>query len=232
MADSSNGAKGEFPDVSHLPEPFRKDFKRLSYQATRVHGRWQRFLHLFGEGELRIELLNETAPTFFKDLQETYIDTIFLSITRLLDPLKSAGDENLVLEQLIERAKEVGDHDLADDLSDQLDDLKNHCSNLKTWRHKRLAHLDRDFEHKRIVDQNPLPDIQRKTVDEALSFIQDYLNTVEGYYGGGEIHFEPITKGDAESLIVALKKAVDHDDAVVDGDLSYKRFHRSRFHDA
>lgn len=231
MSDSSDDRQ-DFPGVDHLPQPFRRDFKSLCYQVTRAHGRWRRFLDLFGESEQRIELLNETAPAFFSDLQETYIDTIFLSIMRLLDPLESAGDENLVLEQLVERAKEVGDYDLADDLSDQLDNLKDHCADLKTWRHKRLAHLDRDFEHERIEKKDPLPGIQRETIDEALSLIEDFLNTVEGYYGDSQIYFEPMTRGDAESLVVALKKAVDYDDAIHDKDLAYTRFRKSRFYDA
>lgn len=232
MTDSPNSEDGEFPRADYLPEPLRKDYKRLSYQVTRAHGRWGRFLDLFGESERRIELLNETAPTFFKDLQETHIDVIFLSIMRLLDPLKTAGDENLVLELLVERVRELGDHDLADELSGQLDSLKEHCDDLRTWRHKRIAHLDRDVEHEKIADKDPLPDIQRKTVDEALSLIEEFMNTVQRYYGDRETRFEPVTMGDAKALIGNLKKAVDHEDLIQKGILSPMRAQKSRFSDA
>lgn len=232
MTNSSNSDGDDFPEVDHLPKPLQKDFERLSYRVTRVHGRWSRFLDLFGESERRIELLNNTAPTFFKDFQETYIETIFLSIMRLLDHLTTMGAENLVLEQLLERVREVGDHDLADDLSNQLDKLKDHCDDLETWRHKRIAHLDRDIEHKKIADKDPIPEIQQETIEEALSLIEDFMNTVEGYYGDSQIHFEPITKGDAEALVTSLKKATDYDDAVEEGALSYMRLHQSRFSNA
>jgi hypothetical protein len=233
MTDPSSDEEGKFPDTAHLPELFREDYERLAIEIVKTHGRWNRFVKLFGTSDRRVELLNEVAPQFFADLQQTYRDAVVLGIVRLSDSPEMHGDQNLVLEQLIRRAREVRDDDLADTLSDQLGDIKDHCDDLETWRHKSIAHLDRDVSHKKAAfEESLLPDIPRETFDEALSLIEKFMQTVEDYYGGVDIRFNPTTQRDTRALIANLKKAVDHEDLMKENVLSPIRINESRFSDA
>ena len=57
--------------------------------------KWEEYLELFGKTSSRIHLLNQSAPVFFKIVQDSLWENIILHLARLTDPPKSAGKNNL-----------------------------------------------------------------------------------------------------------------------------------------
>lgn len=232
MTDASDARDGDFPATDHLPDPFKKDYERLGVEIAELQGRWSRFIDLYGKSQRRIELLQETAPVFFADLQDTYLNAVILGIVRLLDSPETFGEENLVLERLVMASEKVGDGDLANNLSDQLRKLRNHCENLEAWRHKRIGHLDREVAYGEADSEDIPTSIPRDTFEQTFSLIEEFMNTIERYYGGGQIRFDPITTGDANALVANLKKATDHEDLIQKNVLSPIRHQENRLSNA
>jgi DNA-directed RNA polymerase subunit L len=220
-------------DFEDLPDSIRSDFKVLHEEMVWLHGNWKLFGQLFREGESRRELLHETAGTFFAQVNKIMIDDVILTVSKLLDPLRTAGNENLVLERLITGLDD--DHEtLREDLQDQLSDLKQVCEPLDTYRNKHLAHLDRDVE---LGDADP-PSVLVETIDEALDRVSSFMNTVQGHFEGAKTAYDGfLMTHDADSLVATLKRGyeyaeAEHDDNPPDRRVLWQRLQESKFSDA
>lgn len=55
-------------DYSAIPARLRDVYGALENELVWIHGRWIMYRQLFGTNELRIELLNDVAPSFFREL--------------------------------------------------------------------------------------------------------------------------------------------------------------------
>jgi len=60
------------------------------------------FTALFDAGDETSALLAKTAPTFFHDLNSVLIEYWILLVSRLTDPARSTGRENLTAQNLLE----------------------------------------------------------------------------------------------------------------------------------
>ncbi len=56
---------------------------------------YNQYKKLFMVSQIRLELLNKTAPEFFRLLQEMFWNQMILSLARLTDPRKNGSNENL-----------------------------------------------------------------------------------------------------------------------------------------
>lgn len=121
--------------MNDFPDDVVPIFERLQDDLVWLHGRWKLYRHLYGVSELRIELLNETASSFFHQLQNTLLDDVILSISRMTEKKKVAGRENLVLAQLIQKLDESEFSDLLSRLEKQLDEIEKACEPLRKNRH-------------------------------------------------------------------------------------------------
>ena len=70
-------------------------YRRIRTEIVRLNRDWNTFHELFAHSEERMTLLNNIAPGFFRITQDLLIESVFLVISRLTDPIKSAGKENL-----------------------------------------------------------------------------------------------------------------------------------------
>ena len=61
-------------------------YEFLKNEVTWLHARWVVFEQLYNKSPLTLELLNETAPSFFHLLQLLMFDDPQLSLSRLTDP--------------------------------------------------------------------------------------------------------------------------------------------------
>lgn len=87
-------------NIEKMGEALGKQYSALFNEVAILHLYWKEFLELFGTNQKRIDRLNEAAPGFFRMLQDELFQTKIMHIARLTDPPKSAGKENLTLQNL------------------------------------------------------------------------------------------------------------------------------------
>jgi hypothetical protein len=136
-----------------------------------------------------------------------------MTLSKLTDPAQTKGKQNLSLEQLLSRIKDLNDNDenLIDSLNSKLDKLRDICKPFRIRRDKKLAHLDL-----KIVMEagfNSLPGVSRQMIEDALGIVRNFMNEIELHYSGTEMsyeHFGMIGGGDA--LVDVLKSGLRYEE--------------------
>lgn len=202
--------------MSPLPSGSEEVFKELKKEISWLHAKWIIYRQLFAHSERRIELLNECASTCFRIIQDTLIGEVQITLSKLTDPARSGKDENLSLEQLQKLVEAQGGVDLVIKSRSLLDDLQNKCEVIRMRRHKQLAHLDLTTTLQSNV--NHLPGISRQMVEEALSVVREYMNTIEGHYLESETGYDHFLMNfsDGEALISMLKYGLRYEELIKD----------------
>ena len=80
----------------------RKDVQAFVESCVSVRSQWMHFRTLFEGADLKRELLQTTAPTFFADLRGLLIEHMVLHICRLTDGAQTMGRKNLTTKFLVE----------------------------------------------------------------------------------------------------------------------------------
>jgi hypothetical protein len=161
------------------------EFHALWTEVVWLHWNWGEFVELFGSKPSRVELLNQTAPAFFRLIQDSLWEITVLRIARLTDPAKSRGRANLTIRNL----PDLVDDAIARQAVTALIDLAvSRASFCRDWRNRHIAHHDLDLALNRAAA--PLEFASRQRVSEALSMIAKVLNYLEGYYAGSETYFK------------------------------------------
>jgi len=81
-------------NIKELGEDLGRVYYALWQEVAHLHVLYREYQVLFYEKET-VDLLNSTASSFFAMTQRLLINEIFLSISRITDPLKTAGKEKL-----------------------------------------------------------------------------------------------------------------------------------------
>lgn len=188
---------------------------------------YDQYSKLFEQGDVRLNLLDKIASTFFRDLSEIMKDYLLAQICKLTDPAKTLGKPNLTADYLIEYLPWTPDkkEELAQ-ISLKLSSFRKHIVHA---RNKILAHNDLTTS----LDVNTLgafPEGEEKVFWENL---QDFVNVAYGHYFGSPYPIDAISQYDADDLINALKKSVDYDEYFADKlDVKHKRRKCMSFKDA
>src|SRR4051794_4573013 len=85
--------------VTAMGELLGEQVHALWLEVTWLYIKWAEFVEIFGDRE-RISLLNKAAPSFFVIIEQAFWQDILLNLTRLTDPPRSAGKENLTIVNL------------------------------------------------------------------------------------------------------------------------------------
>ncbi|HEY1091104.1 MAG TPA: hypothetical protein VGE47_08440, partial [Burkholderiaceae bacterium] len=171
-----------------MPTSVAEVYDKLRSEVTWLHGRWICYRQLFAHSQKRIDLLNESASTFFFIIQDVLLDEVQVSLSKLTDPAKSGKHENLSLEQLQTRLEAPADQALAATCRALLDELHLQCDPFRKRRHKRLAHLDLAVALR--TPAQPLPDVSRQMIEGALATLRNYLNAIEMHFNDSEWGYE------------------------------------------
>lgn len=218
--------------MSSIPTNISEIFEELKIEVTWLHARWIMYRQLFAHAPKRIDLLNECASTFFYTIQDVLIGDVQIALSKLTDPARNRANENLSLEQLQERVEKQGEPSLQDVLRQILDELKQKCAPFRTWRNKRLAHLDLTTAMKSMP--NPLPGVSRKMVEEALEIVRKYLNAIQIHYDKSETGYEHfiMTTTDGEALISMLKYGLRYEQLIQERKITLNDWEESDWKDA
>ncbi len=183
-------------------------FKQLKEEVNLIHFRWITYRQIYAQGPEVIELLNSNGGYFFYITQHLYLDNVSLAFSKLTDPNRQCGNENLSLKQLIVIANDRKDVELAQVLKAKFQELFDACQKFRVHRNKRIAHAD--LAHATGSAEEPLPGISRQYVEDALKLLRDFMNAYELGTSNSQTAYQHIQlKPDYVGgvLIKALEKA-------------------------
>ena len=175
--------------------------------GTIFNALWNEYVELFGTKPSRIDLLNRSAPIFFKVVEQTLWKDILLHITRITAPEKSMGKDILT----VQRLPNLVEVEIKQDIVNLIDNVKENTEFCKDWRNRRIAHSDLDLSIKEGAE--PLKPASRNKVEEALKSISNVLNAVEHYYlNSTTIYEKPPYSGGVIDLLYIINDGLRADE--------------------
>jgi hypothetical protein len=178
-------------------------FYALWNEMTWLEAKWQQYCQLYAVSAKRIELLNASAPFFFRVVQDVLLEDVILSIARLTGPPRSMGKDNLTLLRL---PALVDDAALGAKLQTALEESVVAAAFAKDWRNRHLAHRDLALAIGQRVE--PLAPASRTAVREALSTMHRVFDLLQARYFGSPIAWDLLSvPPGAEALLHRLNAA-------------------------
>jgi hypothetical protein len=183
-----------------------EDVEAFRGSCVSLRSLWMHFQILFEGGDLKRELLQTTAPTFFRDAYGLFGEYLILHICRLTDDAETMGRKNLTIKFLIEHS----DFSRAPRTLEKLDQVSTDIHAFRKLilpaRNRFISHLD--LESVRLGDPlGAVPDAQWK---QFWFDLQDFLDLMHRHYIEPDGHFYLNGIGnmsDADSLLAALRNA-------------------------
>jgi AbiU2 len=162
---------------------------------------------LFEEGaDLRRELLQSIAPTFFNDIRELLVEHLILQICKITDEEESFGHKNLNVKFLVNNSDFLPvELDKLKCLIDSMDVLR---AKILPARNKLIGHLDRHS----VLDGKALGGADKNEWDQFWLNLEEFVHTVHKHYIDKSGHFYLSDVGhlsDADSLVKALKASTN-----------------------
>lgn len=174
-------------------------FYFLKQEIFRLFVQWNEYVEAFGTNEKRIQLLNKAAGGFAKSVQDALWSDVLLGLTRVTDPAKTMGKENLSIAQLSTHVSS----ELFEEVSSLTEDAIKKTAFARDWRNRFLAH--RDLLHARDRTARPLKSASRNSVREALDAVVAVMNSVEYHFENSRtIYCEARNQNDVVGLLYVL----------------------------
>jgi hypothetical protein len=164
-------------NIEKMGEKLGSQYSALWQEVAVVHLNWKEYVELFGTKPQRVEMLNRAAPVFFHMLQNEGWEACLLALARLTDPPKSAGRENLTIQNLSALIDDPQTKAKVAGLIEIASDATQFC---RDWRNRHIAHRDLNLALKEPTKE--LAQGNKAKVDAALKAIADVLNAVQGHY--------------------------------------------------
>jgi hypothetical protein len=165
---------------------------------------WEHYRTLFEGSDLKRELLQTTAPVFFGDLNEIFMEQLVQRICRLTDKAQTMGRKNLTVKFLVDHA----DFSAAPATLDKLRALSNAIHRFRDRiveaRNRFISHLDLEAVR---LDRA----LGAASDAEWLQFwldLQDFLDLLLRHRGMKHFYLNAMgNMSDADSLVTALRNA-------------------------
>ena len=184
-SNSRTADESRADNIAKLGSDLGEVYSALWQQLSWLHKKWGHYVELFGTSPERIDLLNDTAPTFFRTVQDSLLEDVFLNIARLTDPPKSMGKENLSFKRLPALLTIAA---LRDEVDAKLLTLATATEFARDWRNRKLAHGDLALALSRVT--TPLAPASRAHVKDALEAMGNVLNAIALHFFGSTTMFE------------------------------------------
>lgn len=194
-------------------------FHKLETDLVWLHMKWRQYRELYGTSQSRLDLLNESAPLFFRVVQDSVWEDTLLSVARLTDRTGDGSKRNLSICHLPDL---VSDPSVRLELEASISLAIEAASFARDWRNRRIAH--RDLNHALDPHATPLAAASRQRIEEALTALRNVLNTVNKRLRNTTFMFEPTgSTHSAVSLLYVVRDGLDaqraHETAMREGRL-------------
>jgi hypothetical protein len=184
-----------------------KVYSALYNEVAWLHIKWNEYQELYGTSPERINLLNSTAPLFFKIVQDTLFEEVLLSLTRLTDPPKSQGKGNLTIKIIPELLTEGS---FRETLGLLILKAEQDADFARDWRNRHLAH--RDVKIALGEEIKPLSLASRKKVGQAIKALADVLCAISQKYFNSKLVFDATQPYEGSiSLLYIIRDGVNAD---------------------
>ena len=181
-------------------------YNELWNEVGWLYLKWANYVELFGTNPTRIDLLNKSAPVFFRIIQDTLFEDVLLHIARLTDPPKSSGKKNLTIHCLPSLVNAAIGVSVAEHVLNAIEKAR-FC---RDWRNRHIAH--RDFNLAMGEKIEPLELASRAKVKDALDSISRVLNVISEFYTQAVVVFDSIGgPGGALDLLYVLDDGLEAD---------------------
>ena len=175
--------------------------------------RYKEFRELFA-GADNVKLLNAVGGGLFRDVQQISWSDLMLRLTRLTDPPRSAGRDNLTIQRLPDLCK---DPELRHEVVGLMRKAIDAAGFARDWRNRLIGHADLD----RAIDPRakPLDSANLQKVKRALTAVHAVLNTVNVRLLGTTIENDVVIRPRARAFMAYLRQlaaAVRYIDSIID----------------
>jgi hypothetical protein len=184
----------------------QEDVQAFADSCVLLRSQWKHFQILFEGSDLKRELLQATAPTFFRDLHHLFVEHLVLHICRLTDDAETMGRKNLTVKFLIE-------HSNFSSAPDTLEKLKRLSQSIDSFRDLILKARNRFISHVDLEAVRLGDPLGAASTDKWRQFwldLQDFLDLMLRHHVEPDRHFYLNGVGnmsDADSLLTALRNA-------------------------
>jgi hypothetical protein len=190
----------ETPDTES--DPLLDLIERLDNLLADLNGQYRLEKELFQEAENYIYFA-KSAPMIWYMLRDALVDSIFMSIARLLDPATSLRKDNPCFAQVIKSIPPGSDRDALEQEYSKI--RKSYDSALRHWRNRKLSHNDLLT----LKGEAKLPALSVAEVSELIDEINRLGRKMGHLIQGIDKSFVPAISNDSWvwRLIEMLKKA-------------------------
>jgi AbiU2 len=184
----------------------KHDVKAFCDTCVSLRSTWEHYRILFEGSDLKRELLQAVAHTFFSDLHALLVRHLVLEICKITDPARTMGRENLTIKFLIQHSDFSSTPATLDKLERLSGSIHAFRDKIVPARNRLIAHLDR----KSVQLGQPLGGAPQ---DDWLQFwidLQDFLNIMDKHHvdPNGHFYLNGIAQlSDADMLVKALKES-------------------------
>jgi len=200
--------------IENLPESLSKEYNFIHNQVLWLHALWQELSYLYLD-ELRVELLNISASTFFYNIQRASLNELVIGIARLSDPIGRGKNINLSFNKMIGTIESLSDEELANNLKDILKKHKSLISQFKTQRNKIIAHSDYQTNIEGKVSK--LGSVTKSDIADILKVYSDMLNKITFHYVEISMSHNPTIQTGAPGIIHDIRDALRYRELMDEG---------------
>ncbi len=174
-------------------------FSFLWSDYLNLHQKWNEYIELFATDEKRLHILNETAPGFFRLVQDMLWQGILVHLCRISDSVEHSKKSNAVIRRMLLLAP-----DMVDQLEPLLLEVERSTAFAREARNKQLAHSDLDVALSQI-DRPKLG--SRSDIRSAIESIDQVMHVVELRYLKTATAYNAIRNiGGAKNLLYYLRE--------------------------
>jgi hypothetical protein len=184
----------------------KEDVQAFANSCVFLQSQWAHFRTLFEGSDLKRELLEATAPTFFRDLNRLFIEHLVLHICRLTDEAQTRGRKNLTAKFLLE-------HSDWSNAPDALAKLRLISASIHNFRQRILLARNSFVAHHDLSAVRADKSLGSASDAEWKQFwldLEGFLDLLFRQYVNPDLHFcwrEIAGMSDADSLLTALRSA-------------------------
>lgn len=183
-------------------------YKEIWQDVVWLRAKWDLFCQVYAADQETIDLLNESASTFFVIAQNAILNDILMGIGRIVDPSETGKNKNLSLTRLVDCLSNV-DPTFMDQIQRAYQEVELHTREIKEVRNKALAH--NDLRSRLGTAVPPLSTVSRRHIDDILMAVQSLMKLVEEHLNLVPTDFSLVSlPSDGRTLVHRLREAQAH----------------------